>query len=137
MTTNIEKFRAMNARWIDAFNAMDGKRLIQYLDEMYTRDYVAHFSFPAEGGGPTHVDINHEAMKQYFREYVFPYSSYTITYDDQITEGNTIATRYTTRWTNKSDGKKEIQEAMSFVRIDAEGQCAEEWQVVGPSREDK
>jgi len=97
------------------------------VDELVSPDYIEHDpGFPQPVHGP-------EGLKQYFMVFRTAFPDTTITIEDMIAEGDTIAVRHTYRGTHKGDlmgmpptGKQVTVTGIVIHRI-ADGKFVESW----------
>jgi steroid delta-isomerase-like uncharacterized protein len=97
------------------------------IDELVADDYVGHDpAMPEPTRGP-------EGVKQFVNQYLVAYPDASLTVEEQIAEGDYVATRWSARGTQKGDlmgisatGKQVTVTGMTISRI-AGGKVAEEW----------
>lgn len=126
---SLEENKAVVRRAYEGFN--DGN--IDILDEVFAPDYVAHFpgTEPVEG---------RDAAKQLVGAFMAAFPDLVFTIEDQIAEGDRVATRWSARGTHKGEFKgfppktHGIQATGNHVHFSAtdiyrivDGQVAEEW----------
>lgn len=100
---------------------------LSFVDELYADDYVLHDpSLPEEVHGP-------EGYKSYVRELREAFPDLTVSDDAMITEGDTVAIRYSWRGTHEGEfmgieptGKRVEGTGMVFVRFE-DGKVREDW----------
>jgi steroid delta-isomerase-like uncharacterized protein len=111
--------------YVEFFN----KGNLQIVHELHTSDYQHHDpNAPDPGGGPEgYIKRNSVFLK------AFP--DRQLTFEDQVAEGDRVATRITMRATQTGDlpgipatGKPVTIESMHICRI-SDGQIAEEWEL--------
>ena len=95
------------------------------VDELYTEDAVEHTPMGDFSG--------HEAIKEGFKMTRRAFSDYTVTVDDIIAEGDTVAVRLTERGTHDGEflgtdptGQEFEHQTMAFLRLE-NGKVAEWW----------
>ena len=104
---------------------------LEVVDELYAKDYAGHIA-----ASTTTLD-GPEAVKQLLGVYHFAYPDIHFTINDQVAEGDLVATRWTARGTHQGDfsafteniaptGEKLIVTGMSFHRI-VDGRIKESW----------
>ena len=98
---------------------------LELVDELFAPSYVLHDpSVPQEVHGP-------EGMKQYVAMYRAAYPDTRFTIEDQITEGDEVATRWTGRGTHQGElmGIAPTGRVVTGIEIDrvAGGKIEETW----------
>lgn len=95
------------------------------VEELFTEDVAFH--------GPIGDFTGREVIKESFKMNRDGFSDYTITYEDIISEGDTVAVRLTERGTHDGEflgheptGKEFEHQTMSFLRLE-DGKIAEWW----------
>jgi len=92
------------------------------IDEMYAPDCILHDpGMPNFGRGP-------EPVKQFMHSAVEQDPNMHIVVQDAITEGDTLAIRFTVYGTDAATGKPDILELMCFSRF-VNGKIVEEWEL--------
>ena len=97
------------------------------IDEVVADDYVGHDpAMPEPTRGP-------EGVKQFYSQFLAAYPDASMTIEEQIADGDYVATRWTGRGTQKGDlmgipatGKQVTVTGITISRI-AGGKIAEEW----------
>lgn len=118
-----EELKAISRREIEAFNTGN----LAILDEIAADDYVSYDpSLPEPIRGK-------EAYKQVVAGYRAAFPDLQLTIDQQVAEGDTVATRWTARGTHEGElmgiaptGKQATVTGISLVRI-ADGKIVEDW----------
>jgi len=95
------------------------------IDGLYTEDVVEHTPMGDFSG--------HEAIKEGFEMTRSAFSDYTVTVEDMIAEGDTVAVRLTERGTHDGEflgieptGNEFEHQTMAFLQLE-EGKVAEWW----------
>jgi steroid delta-isomerase-like uncharacterized protein len=110
---------------LEIFN--EGK--LDLADELFSDDYVMHDPNLPEG-----VEVRGvEGIKQYIAGFRTGFPDITISIEDQIAEGDKVATRWIARGTHKGEafgvpatGKQTVVEGLIVTRF-ANGKIVEEW----------
>lgn len=95
------------------------------LDELVASDFVGHMA-PVDNHGP-------EGVKQYFSTLRAAFPDLHFTIEDQIAEGDRVATRWTARATHKGEfqgvpptGRQGVVTGITISRV-ADGKVVEGW----------
>ena len=96
------------------------------IDELIASDYVVHDPAQPEARGP-------EGVKEFVRTYLTGFPDGRITVDDQLAEGDLVATRWTGRGTQNGElmgipptGKQVTVSGLTISRV-KDGKIVEEW----------
>ena len=97
------------------------------IDELVADDYTGYDpAMPERTRGP-------EGVKEFYNQFIAAYPDASVTIEEQIAEGDWVATRWTGRGTQKGDlmgipatGKQVTVSGITLSRI-AGGKIAEEW----------
>ena len=128
MSTVHTQRKELFQRWIEAWCARDLSQADRVADEMVHKDYVMHDpSSPDLGQGP-------EVWKKFARQVLEENSHVHMTIEDFFGEEDKTATRLMVRTTSASTGKT-VSFPVQFITHWVGDQCAEEWQLVGPTEE--
>jgi|ERR671934_1699371 steroid delta-isomerase-like uncharacterized protein len=100
---------------------------IDVIDELASPDYVGHdTALPEDLRGPA-------ALKQFVNDYLAAFPDGQITIDEQIAEGDLVASRWTGRGTHRGElmgiaptGKQVTVTGINISRV-VEGKVVEEW----------
>jgi steroid delta-isomerase-like uncharacterized protein len=102
----------------------DGK--LEKVDEYYSENFISHNETPG-------IPQNREGLKMYAGMLRAAFSAGKISVDDQISEGDTVVTRWSSTSTHSGDfmgipasGKEVAVTGISISRFD-DGKIAEEW----------
>ncbi len=108
--------------WEECFN----KRNLAIIDELVATEYVWH--------GPSLEVSSSEGIKQLCTMFLTAFPDFQMTFEDQVGEGNKIASRWTMRGTHQGDlfgvpptGKQATVTGIVISRI-AGHRIAEEWE---------
>ncbi|GAB7093846.1 ester cyclase [Halolamina litorea] len=121
MTTTAENKRT--ARRV--LEEVIGQEDLDAVDDIYTEDAVEHTPMGDISG--------HEGIRESFRRNRDAFSDYTVTVEEMIAEGDTVAVRLTERGTHDGammgidpTGKEFEHQTMAFMRFE-DGRVAEWW----------
>ena len=127
--SSLEENKAIVRRAYEGFN--EGS--VDVLDEVFAPNYTAHFP----GTEPV---VGRDAAKQLVGAFMDAFPDLVFTIEDQIAEGDRVATRWSARGTHKGEfkgfppkthGIPPTGNAVSFSATDiyliADGQVTEEW----------
>ena len=96
------------------------------IDELVASDYVVHDPAQPESHGP-------EGVREFVRTYLAAFPDGRITVDDQLAEGDLVATRWTGRGTQNGElmgipptGKQVTVSGITISRL-KDGKIVEEW----------
>jgi predicted ester cyclase len=89
-----EHHKALVRRWLEGYNNNPLSET-SLRDELFTPDLVAHF--------PGFPPLNREAHEQVAAMFARSFSDYRLTVDDQVAEGDRVATRWTWSMTHSGD----------------------------------
>jgi steroid delta-isomerase-like uncharacterized protein len=96
------------------------------IDELVAPNYVGHDPAAGEQQGP-------EGVKEFIKSYLAGFPDGTITIDEQLAEGDLVATRWTGRGTHKGElmgvpptGKQVTVSGITISRV-KNGKVVEEW----------
>jgi ketosteroid isomerase-like protein len=117
--------KAVIRRQLEAFGPGKLAVLEQLADELYSAEYVVHD--PGSPGLPP----GPEGVKVFVRGFMAAFPDARITVEDQIADGDKVATRFTMRGTDASSGKPVTMQVMCLSRF-VGGKIAEEWQLGVP-----
>lgn len=122
MTTTAEENKRIASRILDEV-VEQGE--INAIDELYTEDAVEHTPMGDFRG--------HEAIKDGFEMTHRAFSDYSVTLDDMIAEGDTVAVRLTERGIHDGEfmgleptGQEFEHQTMAFLRLES-GKVTEWW----------
>jgi steroid delta-isomerase-like uncharacterized protein len=118
-----EENKALTRRWADIFNQAN----LDLVDEIYAPDCVLHDpTMPEDIRGV-------EGVREFYDMYRSAFPDTEITIEDQLAEGNKVATRWTGRGTHQGElmgvpasGNRVEFAGMTIDRIEG-GKIAEEW----------
>jgi steroid delta-isomerase-like uncharacterized protein len=118
-----EENKALARRWADIFNQDN----LDLVDEIYASDYVGHDpAMPEEVRGV-------EGAREFYSMYRNAFPDADITIEDQLADGDMVATRWTGRGTHQGDlmgvppsGNRVEVPGITISRIEG-GKVAEEW----------
>jgi steroid delta-isomerase-like uncharacterized protein len=119
-----EENKALARRWADIMTQGN----LDLVDEIYAPDYVGHDSTSPE-------DIRGvEGIREFFSMYLGAFPDDEVTIEDQLAEGDMVATRWTGRATHQGElmgippsGNRVEVTGITISRIEG-GKVAEEWQ---------
>ena len=110
------------------FNEVGSKGNMEVISELITEDYVSH-----QLGAEDHK--GYEGLEQLITMYRTAFPDMLITVDDQVAEGDRVATRWAATGTHQGElagipptGKQVKVSAMSITRFEG-GKIAEEWEL--------
>ena len=117
--------KALARRWADIFNQGN----LDLVDEIYAPDYVDHDpTMPEDVRGV-------EGAREFYSMYRSAFPDTEITIEDQVSEGDTVATRWTGRGTHQgelmvvpSSGNRVEVMGVTISRIES-GKIVEEWDI--------
>jgi len=118
-----EENKALARRWADIMTQGN----LDLVDEIYAPDYVGHDSTSPE-------DIRGvEGIREFFSMYLGAFPDDEVTIEDQLAEGDMVATRWTGRGTHQGElmgvppsGNRVEVTGILISRIEG-GKVAEEW----------
>jgi len=109
------------------FDEVWNKSDLSFIDQVYSKDYVAHVTgAPKDIEGPEH-------FKQFVALHSVLTSELNFRVDDQIAEGDRVATRWTATSTptaglvNESTDDQEIKVTGISIHLFADGKIVESW----------
>ena len=121
--------KATIRRFVDAANSGDAELLSETIDELFEPDALIRTPFPIEATGA-------ELVKELFTRLHRAYPDLHITIEDQVAEGDKVASRNTVTGTHQGEymgipptGKSVAYNEIFFARF-AGGRIAETWGVV-------
>ena len=118
-----EENKTLARRWADIFNQDN----LDLVEEIYASDFVLHDpAMPEDLRGV-------EGAREFYSMYISAFPDTEITIEDQVAEGDTVATRWTARGTHEGElmgvprsGNRVEVPGMTLSRIEG-GKIAEEW----------
>jgi steroid delta-isomerase-like uncharacterized protein len=122
-TSMSEENKALARRWADIFNQGN----LDLVDEIYASDFVGHDpTMPEDVRGV-------EGRREFYGMYQSAFPDTQITIEDQLAEGDMVATRWTARGTHRGElmgvppsGKRVEVSGTTISRFEG-GKVAEEW----------
>jgi steroid delta-isomerase-like uncharacterized protein len=116
--------KALARRWAED---LMNQRNVDVAEEIYASDFVGHDpTMPEEVRGV-------EGRKEFYSMYLIAFPDAQITIEDQLAEGDTVATRWTGRGTHQGElmsvppsGKRVEVAGVTISRIEG-GKIVEEW----------
>jgi steroid delta-isomerase-like uncharacterized protein len=118
-----EENKALARRWADIFNQGN----LDLVEEIYSPDFVDH-----DPAAPEDVR-GVEGAREFYRMYTGAFPDAQITIEEQIAEGDLVATRWTARGTHQGElmgvppsGNRVEVSGMTISRIEG-GKVVEEW----------
>src|SRR3712207_918616 len=122
-----EENKALARRWADIFNQGD----LDLVEEIYVPNYVEHDpTMPEDVRGV-------EGAREFYSMYTSAFPDTEITIEDQLAEGDTVATRWTARGTHQGElklmgvppsGNRVEVMGVTISRIEG-GKIVEEWDI--------
>jgi len=120
-----EENKALARGWADIFNQGN----VDLVDEIYAPNYVDHDpAMPEDVRGP-------EGAREYYSMYSSAFPDAQITIEEQVAEGNTVATRWTGRGTHQGElmgvppsGNRVEVMGVTISHIEG-GKVVEEWDI--------
>ena len=120
-----EQNKALARRWADIF----AQGNLDLVDEIYAPDYVSHDpTMPEDIRGV-------EGARDFYSMYLSAFPDAEITIEDQVAEGDTVATRWTGRGTHRGEmmgvppsGNRVEVMGVTISRIEG-GKIVEEWDI--------
>jgi steroid delta-isomerase-like uncharacterized protein len=120
-----EENKTLARRWADIFNQGN----LDLVDEIYAPDYVDHDpTMPEDVAG-------FEGAREFYSMYRSAFPDAEITIEDQLAEGDTVATRWTARGTHRGElmgvppsGNRVEVMGVTISRIES-GKIVEEWDI--------
>lgn len=118
-----EENKALARRWADIF----AQGNLDLVDEIFAPDFVGHDpAMPEDIRGV-------EGARDFYSVYLSAFPDAEVTIEDQLAEGDTVATRWTGRGTHRGElmgvppsGNRVEVAGISIARIEG-GKVAEEW----------
>jgi steroid delta-isomerase-like uncharacterized protein len=119
-----EENKALARRWAED---LMNQRNVDVAEEIYASDFVGHDpTMPEEVRGV-------EGRKEFYSMYLIAFPDAQITIEDQLAEGDTVATRWTGRGTHQGElmgvppsGKRVEVAGVTISRIEG-GKIVEDW----------
>jgi predicted SnoaL-like aldol condensation-catalyzing enzyme len=124
-----EAIEAKTLRWIEAVSSRDLSAIDRVADEFFADDYVWHLP------GLTGLQPGPAGVKSLLHDILAENPDMKITLDDQLVEGDKVATQCTLRRTDPATGKPQRCWELVISRMVGD-KVAEDWDLLSPWEED-
>jgi predicted ester cyclase len=122
-----ENNKAAILRWIDAMNKKDLHELDKLAEDIYTADFVEH------DPGISDMERGPAGIKKWVRQVLKDSPDMHVTLEDQMADGDKVASRLTVKLTDAATGKPVNLLVLGIDRFVGE-KIAEEWELGVPGQ---